>query len=268
MNYLEIVKQIIEDNGFIRGAEILFFLLSQKFLKIPREKNYRYKSKILNKEILMNYTADISSGFSLAEIFGIAPYYRSTNGRINYNLNKESKVLDLGGFVGDSTLFFALQGAFVHSFEPQKKASLLMEKNLKINNLGNVRIYNSAVTSDGRRIKMKIDNKKISDRYSLREQKRGLVMKTKSFSEVLNEESFWDLIKIDIEGGEWEIMSFLTKNKRFFKQIGGLIIELHSPIENRTNLRKFLECLKFLHFEIEMEIRNDLGMIWARRVVR
>jgi hypothetical protein len=45
MGYSQGILQLIKDNGIIMGSYIMANILSQRFIGIPKEKIYRYKSK-------------------------------------------------------------------------------------------------------------------------------------------------------------------------------------------------------------------------------
>ena len=72
-------------------------------------------------------------------------------------------------------------------------------------------------------------------------------VKTSSILEIINQFNYIDLIKIDIEGHEYEILPEIIKNKNRIKRV---ICELHgNPDKNKNNFlnnkyKNFIEELK------------------------
>ncbi|MGV8142528.1 MAG: FkbM family methyltransferase [Candidatus Pacearchaeota archaeon] len=265
MGYLDVVRQVVRDNGVLKGMSMLSILSTQKFFGYPKTHVYRYHSRKINKIAKMKYSADISSGFALFEIFGFCPYYSSTSGKIRFDIGKDSTVCDIGAFIGDSAVFFGLQGAKVYSYEPQAKAFRLIEENLKINGLKNVALINNPVTFDGRLLSLDSNSDKISDSFNITANSGGSKVKSIKFSDALKMESKWDLVKIDIEGGEWEILQSLCDKPITLNKIKGIAMELHHPRQNRQILDNFVAILRNNKFKVEVEAQNELGMLWAKR---
>src|SRR3989344_2705519 len=102
MNFIRVIRQIVEDNGFFRGLFMFTVLSSQKFFKYPRSYVYSYNSRKIGRKVKMKYSSDILRGFALFEIFGFCPYYSSKSGRIKFEVNENSNICDIGAFIGDS----------------------------------------------------------------------------------------------------------------------------------------------------------------------
>ncbi len=265
MSYLKIIRQVIKDNSLFYGLSMLSILSSQKFLRYPKNYVYQYNSRKIKKNVKMKYSADISTGFAVFEIFGFCPYYSSKSGKIKFNICNDSTVCDIGAFIGDSAVFFGLQGAKVYSYEPQIKAFRLIEENLKLNGLKNVQLINTPVTFDGRILSLDSNSDKISDSFNTFTNTGDTKIKSIKFSDALKMERKWDLVKVDIEGGEWEILKDLCKNPRILKKIKGIVIEIHHPRKNRQILDKFVNLLRNNNFNVEVDAQNELGMLWAKR---
>ena len=248
----------------MEGTKIMAFLALQRILKRPRNKVYSYYSQALNSKAKIKYTSQMSRGYTLIEIFGFSQYYKSQSGKIKFNLSGDSKVMDIGSFIGDSSVFFGIQGATVYSYEPQKAAYELMLENIKLNNFSKSNTFNNPITSDGRSLNLDINENKISDSFNIYSKRSDSPIKSLKFSDELNKEKKWNLVKIDIEGGEWEIIDYLLENKRDIKKINGFVIEIHSPF-NRKLLDDFVGFLRKEKFEVEISVKRELGMIWAKK---
>ena len=265
MGYIQIINRIIKDNGLLNGGIMFFILSCQKFIGYPKKYTYQYNSIKINKTVKMKYSSDISRGFALFEIFGFCPYYSSKSGRIKFNININSKVCDIGAFIGDSAVFFGLQGAKVYSYEPQIMAFRLMQDNIKLNKLNNVTILNYPVTFDGRTLSLDNNANKISDSFNIKDNSGLNKTNSIKFTEALKVEKIWDLVKIDIEGGEWEILEDLCRKPITLNKIRGIAMEIHKPKENKQILSNFVQILQKNKFLVEVDVQNELGMLWAKK---
>lgn len=258
-----IITQVIKDNGYIKGMNLLFLFLLQKKLGLPREKVYSYNCKALDKVVKMIYSSNISTGLLFVEIYSILHYYQSSSRKMIFELNNKSKVIDLGGFIGDSAIFFAMQGAKVYSYEPQRLAYDLALRNIRLNSLSNkIKLFNKPVTQNEKLILIE-DSSKISDSYSINNLIMGLPVRTVPLINILSKEKEWDILKIDIEGGEWDLIEYFIKKEHKLRKINGIIIELHG--KNKI-LDKFIRLLKRRNYDTEIEYdEKDLGMLWAKK---
>lgn len=265
MGYFSALNKAILDNGLLKGIKIFSLLSCQRLINLPKIHIYEYYCVPLKKTIKIKYTSEIERGFSLIELFGYVPYYKSRKGRLIFSLSSQSTVMDLGAFIGDSSVLFASQGATVYAYEPQQRAYDLILENSKLNKIDKIRSFNFPVTSDGRSIKSNVLNAKIKDNFNINSSILGKESKSIKFIDVLKKEKFWDLVKIDIEGSEWEIMAYLKNYPDNLKKIGGMIIELHSVNQNIRDLMELIKLLENNNFTVETFIGRNLGMLWAKK---
>ena len=122
-------------------------------------------------------------------------------------------VIDVGAFNGDSSIYFAINGAEkVIAIEPHPKAYLEMLMNIKLNNLSNKIIpINVAIGKEGF-IELPIDislNDVIDKIYEKRVRGQSRVVKVRSIklSDLLNLISIRsEVLKLDCEGCEYDIV--------------------------------------------------------------
>lgn len=160
------------------------------------------------------------------------------------------KVLDLGGNIGGFIDYAkAHNAAVVHSYEPDVNNFNILCKNVKdvINSKG-VKAFNCAVVSDKYvgmgepfLIPFYLNNYKCSGSHSSQQkQGRNLVYcKAIPFEEALSKDQF-DVLKVDIEGEEYEIFEHCSLLPACVKQIA---IEFHMTRKDWTNER----CMEICH---------------------
>ena len=69
----------------------------------------------------------------------------------NFVNNDNKCFIDIGANCGVATIILAKQNPLstIYSFEPDKQLFKILQNNIKINNLTNVKAFNMAVTKDG-----------------------------------------------------------------------------------------------------------------------
>lgn len=156
---------------------------------------------------------------------------------------KGKVVLDIGGNIGAFAYTAIEQGAkMVHSFEPEPDNIKMFKKQ----NLENVKLYEYAVFNEDGEANFYVNTQKNKGTHTLRET-RGrdcITVKTIALEKVLNKIKP-DMIKIDIEGGEY----FLDFNLIFnCKSIKYIAMEIH--LTTKETHDKGLKLIKQLqkHF--------------------
>lgn len=155
----------------------------------------------------------------------------------------EPVIVDIGASIGDSLMFFAARypRAKFYAFEPNTAAYRYITQNLEHADTSEneVHLYNRAVSHGGR---TSADFYLASDvltpswsstnRHILPKQhvKRSYKVPSISFSSLLSLTGNIDLLKIDIEGGEYELIPDII---RYSSRINSFVMEIHSFGERR-----------------------------------
>jgi len=149
--------------------------------------------------------------------------------RLNYNLNQDSIVLDLGGHEG----WFTEQinnkyKSKIFCFEPIKKFASQIE--LKFLNFNNIKIFPLAVSNkNGKDIIYYNDNS--SSTHVITKDKIEIDCITLDKIMVENNIDFIDLIKINIEGDEYSLLEYMIKNN-LINMCNNIQVQFHVIIEN------------------------------------
>lgn len=152
--------------------------------------------------------------------------------------SKVKKVADLGANIGMHSIILGKLGFKVRSYEPEPEHLVRLEKNIKLNKLKNVKIFDKAVDIEkGKALFTKLLNNTTgsfindskSKAYGPIEQ---FEVKTESFKEILK----WaDLVKMDVEGMESKLICSIKKKDLKDKII---ILEVGSH-KNALDIFKF-----------------------------
>lgn len=164
-------------------------------------------------------------------------------GKFNY---KDKIIIDIGGFIGDSSLYFISKGAKkVYVYEINTDVYEILEENIKRNHLNNKIIaFNNGISNEFRNEILYITKIKASASiYSNISTQKGIIeerhIEVVPFNDILKEPI--DILKIDCEGCEYKILEDILKQNLFEKIQEGIILEAHCINEKWTpNYARFL----------------------------
>ena len=181
---------------------------------------------------------------------------------IDLELNQNSVVIDFGANIGNiSQCILDLYNCNIYCYEPNNNAFKVLKK--RFNNYEKIIPINKSVGDKNDKTilyyhKLHHENPlKFSTGSSLVGQKENIdkknyqITETVSIKKILNQFDYIDLIKIDIEGYEYNILPEIIKNKN---KIGKVVCELHgsSSKKNKFLNDKYLETIKILN-DIDQE---------------
>jgi FkbM family methyltransferase len=150
---------------------------------------------------------------------------------------REKDVIDIGANIGDSAIYFSLNGAKrVIALEPYPYAYSFAERNVKLNDIRNVVLLNAAYGKDSKII---VDREKISSTGSiLVPSSRGNEISVLSLKTLINNYNIRNAaLKMDCEGCEYAL---IDEDDQIFNNIDTIQVEYHYDYENLVN--KFKKC--------------------------
>ena len=237
---------------------------------------------IVNKEIitdLLIYIEDIDSNSKYINIFGIKfmnvnnSDFIKTHNNIYYShliefftsdvlkiINYSNRhVVDIGGNVGDTPLFFANENAEVLCFEPVKHLYDLAVENVNLNNnlKKNITLVNKAIGV--KRGKLRFDSSSVVDYINNDSNEMEVI----TIHDVFDQFDFTpDILKMDCEGCEFEIIK--NNDLSMFNEI---ILEHHSKMVKK-DYKSIVNKLKNQGFKIKLfdvcgARFEEQGMIYA-----
>jgi len=185
---------------------------------------------------------------------------------------KGKKVVDVGGYIGDTAIYFAVKGAkHIYVFEPYPPFIKIAIKNIKLNKLEKkVTLLNEAIGKKNKTIYID-ENHENATVEDLKKSKRGKKIRVTTLEEIVKRFKLKDaVLKIDCEGCEYpSLLNTPNKVLRNFEQI---MLEYHYGY---LNLKKKLEEAGFkVKVSLPRYSFNDraqnphmlLGYLYAQRL--
>lgn len=167
--------------------------------------------------------------------------------RLNYNLNDKSVVFDVGGYKGEfATDIFCKYNATIYTFEPIKSFFQIIQT--KFSNNDKVKSYNYGLGGKDEEMQISMSDNSSSVFLKTEDSETIQLKSIVNFIKENNIESV-DLIKINIEGGEYELLEALLENNLIsvFKNIQ---VQFHDFLleDGKERMHKIQENLSKTHF--------------------
>jgi len=180
-------------------------------------------------------------------------------------LNVQNRsVLDIGAFIGDSSIYFILKGAKkVYAIEPHPDAYKEMLENIKLNNMEDkiipinmgINYYNSYVSI----------YKNVPDTQGtlLKQEEEGIKIPAGKLSDIIDKYNIdAQVLKMDCEGCEYDI---ILKDYDIIKEFDEIGFEYHT-YNTKISVSKLLEKLsKDFECKIIEEKSKDIGLVYCIR---
>ncbi|MFT6895172.1 MAG: FkbM family methyltransferase [Algoriphagus sp.] len=176
----------------------------------------------------------------------------------------EPVIFDCGSNIGMGILFFKIiyPNAKITGFEANPEVFEILKTNISNLNMNDIQVHHLALYDQDTEITFYTGNSSESLLGSInsnRGGKKAVLVKAKKLSEFLKTHSEIDLIKIDVEGAEWNIIQDLVQSSSL-RKCHQYLIEFHLNLpELEGKLSEFLE-----YFEAQgylYNIRGDFGRV-------
>lgn len=167
-------------------------------------------------------------------------------------------VLDLGANVGSISSLFLSRGANVHAYEPDSRCISLLRGRFKYyrnlitlhhaavsNYDGETRLNYGSFNTEGNSI---LENKKSADGSNGSE-----IIPVKNITNIVNDLGYVRLIKMDIEGAEYDVLDALL-TPEYLNKFDIILVEVHSEkIPSLKPRQKILED-KIMDLELQKKV--------------
>jgi FkbM family methyltransferase len=170
-------------------------------------------------------------------------------------------VVDIGAGNGDSTIYFATHGArSVVALEPDPRNAELVRRNLSLNLLHDqVHFREEAVTSGARNLEMQLAIPYAVGHGSNRAADTTKIVRVKAvpIQELLSSLERVDLLKLDVEGAEYEILGAILPEQ--WRKISAVRMEFHRGLRNLPQL------FESHGFDVVATLDADQGLLFATK---
>lgn len=144
--------------------------------------------------------------------------------RLNYNLNKDSLVIDLGGYQGQwASDIYSKYNCKIKIFEPCIDFAKNITERFKLNQ--NIEVFSFGLSDKNTTALLSIDENSSSIYKTGKDFQEIILMQASDFFSKKNICKI-DLMKINIEGGEYDLLDHLIESG-FIKNIDNLQIQFH-----------------------------------------
>lgn len=174
---------------------------------------------------------------------------------------KGKVVLDIGGFEGDSAVFFWAMGAKkVIIYEPVLEHNKYIQENVRLNNI-KAEVHNEGIGSEDGEVT--VAYKKVDNCFGLEAESlpNKMQIKIKDVAKVISE-SDADVAKIDCEGAE---VSLVKVPNEVLRKIEYAIIEVHT-LQIRVSLIQKFKSAGFIIAKGTEECYEPISMLYFKRV--
>lgn len=158
------------------------------------------------------------------QLIDLEKFYGSKDSLFDFDLKQESIVFDVGGFEGHySKKIYDNYGCNIFIFEPHPLFYKKITNNFK--GVSKVKLFNFGLSN--RDLETNISDNGVGSSV-IDDIKNGTKVKIRNITDFINESGIKsiDLIKLNIEGSEYEVLDELLNNK-LIRIIDNLLIQFH-----------------------------------------
>jgi len=179
--------------------------------------------------------------------------------RLDYPLNNNSLVIDVGGYIGDyASDIYCKYGCKVYVFEPIKIHADYIRN--RFSNNENIKVIQAALGCENKEMNINVNEDK-SSLYTL-SIVGNKVEKIRMISAVeyitINIDKQIDLLKINIEGGEYELLNNILSYPEIIKNIRFIQIQFHDFVSNAEIMREDIQQ----RLSVTHKLMWDYPYIW------
>ncbi|MBB1285673.1 FkbM family methyltransferase [Flavisolibacter sp. BT320] len=163
-------------------------------------------------------------------------------------------IVDCGANIGLSVLYYKqlFPAAHILAFEPDENNFQLLSKNIAANKLVNVTLRKEAIWNKSGKISFSANESEAS--HISNDESAGNLVDSVRLKDVLETKEKIDLLKIDIEGAEWEVMQDCAQS---LQSVKNLFLEYHGKADDTHKLVDLLQIVKDAGFSVYIKMAAD-----------
>jgi FkbM family methyltransferase len=268
VKFTDILSKLANDNSgsieFLHKTvsnwhDVMFLLLGVRTSVMVKLRNGKsYEIRVINNYVCSKYKKnELKFYFNTKEekihaiLMLIGEFFDEPHSELEV---KDRKVVDIGAYIGDTAIYFALQGAkHVYGFEPYPYSYQLAKKNVDANNLNKkITMINAGCGAKAGKIKIQQDYKNLAG-SELKKSKFGKEIRIVSLEGIVKEYKLNKAsLKIDCEGCEYGLI--LKSKKETLRKFSSILVEYHY---NYPDLEKKLKECGFEVRHTEPEVMKN-----------
>jgi FkbM family methyltransferase len=176
--------------------------------------------------------------------------------RLNYDLNEDSLIIDGGGYKGEWSMdIFKKYNCFIHIFEPVKKYYELINEKFKNNK--KINVHHLGLSNKNENIDIRINNDASSIYINNGIKETIKLVDSVEIFEKLNITNV-DLIKLNVEGEEYNILERLIESKKI-DMFNNLQIQFHRYGEKYDERKTLIEN----SLKKKFKVTYDYNYVWV-----
>lgn len=162
---------------------------------------------------------------------------------------EQPTIYDCGANIGMSCLYFKqlFPNAKIKAFEADPMIVDILKSNLAKNSINDIEIINKAVWKDYNGIEFGSEG---ADGGSIYANGKKIKIESIRLKDYLEHENFIDLLKLDIEGAEYEVLKDCANS---LSNVRNIFVEYHSWNNSPQKLSEILEILELNSFRYYLE---------------
>lgn len=144
--------------------------------------------------------------------------------RLNYDLSNNSLLFDLGGYEGQWTSdIYSMYQPTIYVFEPVEEFSVRIKERFKNNN--NIYVYDFGLAGKTEELEVSVEGDSSSTFKKSKKNRKIKLIKASDFIRENNIKTI-DLMKVNIEGGEYDLLQHLIDSE-LIKRIENIQVQFH-----------------------------------------
>lgn len=232
--------ELIKGGVTLRDKLIILIYIIISTLYLPFDRSKKRLSLLFADVVTKNRDGIFFCKKHTSQIWGIDTF-KEQKSRKYFELIKKGTFVDVGANVGRYSIMVAnnLKGkGRLVAIEPAPEVFETLKKNVKLNKINNAILVNTACFSKNKVLKFYIT--KTLGQHSLYGKGKNIKLKARKLDDILKEHKINDvnLIKIDVEGAEFEVIKGASKTISGQKP---MIIFESLEEERADKIKKFLE---------------------------
>ena len=234
-----------------------WYIYPKIYFKLTKKEFAIFETKFGQKIKIRVNSTDL---MALTHVWLIEEYARK-----KFEIKSNDTVIDVGAHIGLFTMYAtqSCKNGNIYSYEPVKENFEILKANIAINNLQDVKIFNSAVSNSDSTITLFINNDE-SGHSMFSESSENIIVNSTTLMKIFDKNNIkkCNFLKLDCEGAEYEIIEKLPS--KYFKMIEKMVIEYHMFDLHPELLEKLKNKLLENNFKLETKMLfSDIGFLYA-----